>query len=159
MPAAPASFRTYRDAHACLGIPGSHMVGTQGTGKSGVRSLKLTCHDGSRDELLKGGERIMYEIALPPQHNSIRLGDRVTDSVTPCACMLVGGSSPAPRIQLLTRHHMTRTSFAHLLRLVRNASKNHSFCVCHCFWVMRDFLMVGVQRYRSQYCANTPKVT
>jgi hypothetical protein len=38
------------------------MVGTQGTGKSGVRSLKLTCHDGSRDELHGGGERIMYDI-------------------------------------------------------------------------------------------------
>ena len=93
MPAAPASFRTYRDAHACLGIPGSHMVGTQGTGKSGVRSLKLTCHDGSRDELLEGGERIMYEIALPPQHNSMRLGDHASDTV----CMYVGrGVKPSP---------------------------------------------------------------
>ncbi len=83
MPAAPASFRTYRDAHACLGIPGSHMVGTQGTAKSGVRSLKLTCHDGSRDELLEGGERIMYEIALPPQQiYSTIVCDLATVSVT-----------------------------------------------------------------------------
>jgi hypothetical protein len=40
------------------------MVGTQGTGESGVRSLKLTCHDGSRDELLGGGERIMYDVVF-----------------------------------------------------------------------------------------------
>lgn len=64
MPETAVSFRTYREAHASLGIPGSYMVGTQGTGKSGVRSLKLTCHDGSRDELLEGGQRIMYAIQL-----------------------------------------------------------------------------------------------
>ncbi len=64
MPETAVSFRTYRDAHASLGIPGSYMVGTQGTGKSGVRSLKLTCHDGSRDELLEGGQRIMYATRL-----------------------------------------------------------------------------------------------
>jgi hypothetical protein len=73
MTAAPAAFRTYRDAHSCLGIPGSYMVGTQGTGKSGVRSLKLTCHDGSRDELLGGGERIMYDIVLVSRcHDNLR---------------------------------------------------------------------------------------
>ena len=53
------AFRTYRDAHVSLAIPGSHMVGTQGSASSGVRSLKLTCHDDSRDELLDGGTRIM----------------------------------------------------------------------------------------------------
>jgi len=53
------TFRTYRDAHVALRIPGSHMVGTQGTPRTGVRSLKLTCHDDSRDELLDGGATIM----------------------------------------------------------------------------------------------------
>ncbi len=57
-------YRTYRDAHVSLGIPGSHMVGTQGTPKSGVRSLKLTSHEDSRDELLDGGECIMYATLL-----------------------------------------------------------------------------------------------
>jgi hypothetical protein len=55
------SFRTYRDAHLALGIPGSHMVGTQGTASTGVRSLKLTCHEDSRDELLDCGATIMCD--------------------------------------------------------------------------------------------------
>jgi hypothetical protein len=55
------SFRTYRDAHVALRIPGSHMVGTQGTPRTGVRSLKLTCHEDSRDELLDGGATIMCD--------------------------------------------------------------------------------------------------
>ncbi len=96
-----ASFRTYRDAHASLGIPGSYMVGTQGTGKSGVRSLKLTCHDGSRDELLEGGQRIMYAFGLLQQQN-----------VTCFAGMWGGASSQAQPIQLQTSFYQTRSSSA-----------------------------------------------
>ena len=102
------SFRTYRDAHASLGIPGSYMVGTLGTGKSGVRSLKLTCHDGSRDELLEGGQRIMYAFGLLQQQN-----------VTCFAGMWGGASSQAQPIQLQTSFCQTRNSSALLQRLVR----------------------------------------
>ena len=96
------SFRTYRDAHASLGIPGSHMVGTQGTASTGVRSLKLTCHDDSRDELLDGGARIMCDTVFMP-----------CILVTCCACTLEGASSQALPTPLQTRCLPTRSFSAH----------------------------------------------
>jgi hypothetical protein len=99
------SFRTYRDAHASLGIPGSHMVGTQGTASTGVRSLKLTCHDDSRDELLDGGARIMCGTRYSLH----------TECTCNMLCMYVGrGVKPSPANpvadQMLADQELFRTS-------------------------------------------------
>jgi hypothetical protein len=53
-------FKSYKDAHEKLGIPGSYQRGTQGTAETGVTSLKITVHPDSYDKILDNGETIYY---------------------------------------------------------------------------------------------------
>jgi hypothetical protein len=53
-------FRSYKDAHKKLGIPGSYQRGTHGTVESGVTSLKITLHSESYDKILDNGNTIYY---------------------------------------------------------------------------------------------------
>ena len=53
-------FRSYKEAHEKLRIPGSYQRGTQGTAETGVSSLKITAHPDSYDRILDDGETIYY---------------------------------------------------------------------------------------------------
>ena len=53
-------FRSYKDAHEHLGIPGSYQRGTHGTAETGVTSLKITVHPDSYDRILDNGKTIYY---------------------------------------------------------------------------------------------------
>ena len=53
-------FRTYKEAHEKLGIPGSYQRGTHGTAKTGVTSLKISAHPDSYDRILDDGHTIYY---------------------------------------------------------------------------------------------------
>lgn len=53
-------FKSYKEAHEKLGIPGSYQRGTHGTAESGVTSLKITAHPDSYDKILDNGETIYY---------------------------------------------------------------------------------------------------
>ncbi len=53
-------FRSYKDAHEILKIPGSYQRGTHGTAETGVSSLKITAHPDSYDQILNDGETIYY---------------------------------------------------------------------------------------------------
>lgn len=53
-------FRTYKEAHEKLKIPGSYQRGTIGTAETGVQSLKITEHPDSYDKILENGRRILY---------------------------------------------------------------------------------------------------
>jgi hypothetical protein len=53
-------FRSYKEAHDKLGIPGSYQRGTHGTGETGVTSLKITVHPDSYDKILDDGKTIYY---------------------------------------------------------------------------------------------------
>jgi hypothetical protein len=53
-------FRSYKDAHEALKIPGSYQRGTHGTAETGVTSLKITAHPDSYDKILDDGETIYY---------------------------------------------------------------------------------------------------
>ena len=53
-------FRSYKEAHEQLGIPGSYQRGTHGTSETGVTSLKITVHPDSYDKILDDGKTIYY---------------------------------------------------------------------------------------------------
>ncbi len=53
-------FKSYKEAHEKLGIPGSYQRGTQGTAETGVTSLKITSHPDSYDKILDDGMTIYY---------------------------------------------------------------------------------------------------
>ncbi len=53
-------FRSYKEAHEQLGIPGSYQRGTHGTAETGVTSLKITVHPDSYDKILDDGKTIYY---------------------------------------------------------------------------------------------------
>ena len=53
-------FRSYKEAHEKLGIPGSYQRGTHGTAETGVTSLKITVHPDSYDKILDDGKTIYY---------------------------------------------------------------------------------------------------
>jgi hypothetical protein len=53
-------FRSYKDAHEHLGIPGSYQRGTHGTAETGVTSLKITVHPDSYDRILDIGNTTYY---------------------------------------------------------------------------------------------------
>lgn len=53
-------FRSYKEAHEKLGIPGSYQRGTHGTAETGVTSLKITVHPDSYDKILDNGKTIYY---------------------------------------------------------------------------------------------------
>jgi hypothetical protein len=53
-------FRSYKEAHERLGIPGSYQRGTQGTAETGVTSLKITVHPESYDKILDNGKTVYY---------------------------------------------------------------------------------------------------
>lgn len=53
-------YKNYKVAHAELKIPGSYMCGAQGNARDGIKSLKLTKHEGSLDRILDNGEIIHY---------------------------------------------------------------------------------------------------
>lgn len=53
-------FRSYKEAHEQLGIPGSYQRGTHGTAETGVTSLKITVHPDSYDKILDDGQTIYY---------------------------------------------------------------------------------------------------
>ena len=53
-------FRSYKEAHDKLGIPGSYQRGTHGTAETGVTSLKITVHPESYDKILDDGKTIYY---------------------------------------------------------------------------------------------------
>ena len=53
-------YKTYKEAHEKLGIPGSYQRGTIGTSETGVQSLKITDHPDSYDRILENGKRILY---------------------------------------------------------------------------------------------------
>lgn len=53
-------FKSYKEAHEKLGIPGSYQKGTHGTDKTGVTSLKITVHPESYDKILYNGNTIYY---------------------------------------------------------------------------------------------------
>ncbi len=53
-------YKTYKEAHEKLGIPGSYQRGTIGTAETGVQSLKITDHENSYDKILENGKRILY---------------------------------------------------------------------------------------------------
>lgn len=53
-------FRSYKEAHSYLGIPGSYQRGTYGTAETGVTSLKITAHPDSYDKILDNGQTIYY---------------------------------------------------------------------------------------------------
>jgi hypothetical protein len=53
-------FKTYKEAHEKLGIPGSPQRGTHGTAETGVTSLKITAHPDSYDRIMDNGKTIYY---------------------------------------------------------------------------------------------------
>ena len=53
-------YKTYKEAHESLGIPGSYQRGTHGTAETGVTSLKITVHPDSYDKIIDNGETIYY---------------------------------------------------------------------------------------------------
>lgn len=53
-------FRSYKEAHEKLGIPGSYQRGTHGTAETGVTSLKITVHPDSYDKIMDDGKTIYY---------------------------------------------------------------------------------------------------
>jgi len=53
-------FKSYKEAHEHLGIPGSYQRGTHGTPETGVTSLKITVHPESYDKILDDGKTIYY---------------------------------------------------------------------------------------------------
>lgn len=53
-------YKSYKEAHEKLGIPGSYQRGTIGTAETGVQSLKITGHPDSYDKILENGKRILY---------------------------------------------------------------------------------------------------
>lgn len=53
-------YKSYKEAHEKLGIPGSYQRGTHGTAQSGVTSLKITAHKNSYDRILDDGKTIYY---------------------------------------------------------------------------------------------------
>jgi hypothetical protein len=53
-------FKSYKEAHEHLGIPGSYQRGTHGTAETGVTSLKITAHPDSYDRILDDGNKIYY---------------------------------------------------------------------------------------------------
>lgn len=53
-------FKSYKEAHEQLGIPGSYQRGTHGTAETGVTSLKITVHPDSYDKILDDGKTIYY---------------------------------------------------------------------------------------------------
>ncbi len=53
-------YKTYKEAHEKLGIPGSYQRGTIGTNETGVQSLKITADPNSYDKILENGKRILY---------------------------------------------------------------------------------------------------
>ena len=53
-------YKTYKEAHEKLGIPGSYQRGTIGTAETGVQSLKITADPNSYDKILENGKRILY---------------------------------------------------------------------------------------------------
>jgi hypothetical protein len=53
-------FRSYKEAHEALNIPGSYQRGTHGTAETGVTSLKITAHPESYDKILYNGAIIYY---------------------------------------------------------------------------------------------------
>lgn len=53
-------YKTYKEAHEKLGIPGSYQRGTIGTAETGVQSLKITADPDSYDQILENGKRILY---------------------------------------------------------------------------------------------------
>ena len=53
-------YKTYKEAHDNLGIPGSYQRGTHGTAETGVTSLKITAHPDSYDKILDDGQTIYY---------------------------------------------------------------------------------------------------
>jgi hypothetical protein len=53
-------FKSYKEAHEHLGIPGSYQSGTHGTAETGVTSLKITAHPDSYDRILDDGNKIYY---------------------------------------------------------------------------------------------------
>jgi hypothetical protein len=53
-------FKSYKEAHDKLGIPGSYQRGTHGTAETGVTSLKITDHPDSYDKILDDGKTIYY---------------------------------------------------------------------------------------------------
>jgi hypothetical protein len=52
-------YKSYKEAHKLLGIPGSYQRGTLGTPTTGVTSLKITAHKDSYD-ILDGSNTIYY---------------------------------------------------------------------------------------------------
>jgi hypothetical protein len=53
-------FKSYREAHKKLKIPGSYQRGTHGTPETGITSLKITAHPDSYDKILDNGNTIYY---------------------------------------------------------------------------------------------------
>jgi hypothetical protein len=53
-------YKTYKEAHNHLGIPGSYQRGTHGTAETGVTSLKITSHPDSYDKIIDNGQTIYY---------------------------------------------------------------------------------------------------
>jgi hypothetical protein len=53
-------YKTYKEAHNHLGIPGSYQRGTHGTVETGVTSLKITVHPDSYDKIIENGQTIYY---------------------------------------------------------------------------------------------------
>ena len=53
-------FRSYKEAHEKLEIPGSYQRGTHGTAETGVISLKITVHPDSYDKIMDDGKTIYY---------------------------------------------------------------------------------------------------
>jgi hypothetical protein len=53
-------FKSYKEAHETLKIPGSYQRGTHGTAETGVTSLKITAHPDSYDKILDDGQTIYY---------------------------------------------------------------------------------------------------
>jgi hypothetical protein len=53
-------FKSYKEAHDKLKIPGSYQRGTHGTIETGITSLKITAHPDSYDKILDNGNTIYY---------------------------------------------------------------------------------------------------
>ena len=53
-------FKSYKEAHEKLKIPGSYQRGTHGTKETGITSLKITAHPESYDKILNNGSTIYY---------------------------------------------------------------------------------------------------
>lgn len=53
-------YKSYKEAHEKLKIPGSYQRGTHGTAETGVTSLKITAHPDSYDRILDDGATIHY---------------------------------------------------------------------------------------------------